>query len=57
MGGLIPYTAKSNLFRNKIAKPLTEQLLPEYHPRKVGWNDACHLPDQGQVLPVSGIQI
>jgi hypothetical protein len=45
--GPIPYSSKSKPFRDKIAKPLKEQLLAHSNPRNLGWNDACHLPDKG----------
>lgn len=39
--GSFSYTADSNLFRNKIAKLLKEQLLLLFNPSKPRWNTAC----------------
>ena len=42
--GSIPYTAKSSLFRNKIAKPLIEQLLTRIQPRSFRTERCLPLP-------------
>src|SRR5829696_9120389 len=50
------YTANSNLFRNKIAKLLKEQLLLTFRPSNSRWNTACQTPPRGHALPVIEIE-